>query len=48
VEQGLKDGGLGIGMVPGYAPGAGCKELLAVQTLAAKYNVPTYWHVRSE
>jgi N-acyl-D-glutamate deacylase len=48
VEQGLKDGGLGIGMVPGYAPGAGYKELLAVQTLAAKYNVPTYWHVRSE
>jgi N-acyl-D-glutamate deacylase len=23
-------------------------ELLAVQTLAAKYEVPTYWHVRSE
>jgi N-acyl-D-glutamate deacylase len=34
--------------VPGYAPGTGYKELLAVQTLAANYKVPTYWHVRSE
>src|SRR5215831_8736896 len=48
VEQGLKEGGLGIGVVPGYAPGTGYKELLAVQTLAANYKVPTYWHVRSE
>jgi N-acyl-D-glutamate deacylase len=47
-EQGLKEGGLGIGVVPGYAPGTGYKELLAVQTLAARYGVPTYWHVRSE
>jgi N-acyl-D-glutamate deacylase len=48
IEQGLKEGGIGIGVVPGYAPGAGYMELLAVQTLAAKYEVPTYWHVRSE
>lgn len=48
IEQGLKEGGLGIGLVPGYAPGTGYKELLAVQTLAANYKVPTYWHVRSE
>ena len=48
VEQGLKEGGLGIGVVPGYAPGSGYKELLAVHTLAAKYKVPTYSHVRSE
>jgi N-acyl-D-glutamate deacylase len=47
-EQGLKEGGLGIGLIPGYAPGSGYKELLAVHTLAAKYNVPTYSHVRSE
>jgi hypothetical protein len=47
-EQGLKEGGLGIGVVPGCAPGSGYKELLAVHTLAAKYNVPTYSHVRSE
>jgi N-acyl-D-glutamate deacylase len=48
VEQGLEEGGIGIGVVPGYAPGAGYKELLAMQTFAAKYKVPTYWHVRSE
>jgi N-acyl-D-glutamate deacylase len=48
IEQGLKEGGLGIGVVPGYAPGTGYKELLAVQSLAANYKVPTYWHVRSE
>ena len=48
IEQGLKEGGLGIGVVPGYAPGSGYKELLAVHTLAAKYKVPTYSHVRSE
>ena len=47
-EQGLKEGGLGIGLIPGYAPGSGYKELLAVHTLAAKYKVPTYSHVRSE
>jgi N-acyl-D-glutamate deacylase len=47
-EQGLREGGIGIGVVPGYAPGAGYIELLAVSALAAKYNVPTFWHVRSE
>jgi len=47
-ERGLKEGGLGVGVVPGYAPGSGYKELLAVHTLAAKYKVPTYSHVRSE
>jgi N-acyl-D-glutamate deacylase len=47
-EQGLKEGGLGIGVVPGYAPGSGYKELLAVHMLAAKYKVPTYSHVRSQ
>lgn len=47
-EQGLKDGALGIGVVPGYAPGTGYKELLAIHSLAARYNVPTFSHVRSE
>ena len=47
-EKGLEEGGIGIGLVPGYAPGAGYMELLAMQTLAAKYKAPTYWHVRSE
>ena len=48
IDQGLKEGGLGIGVVPGYAPGSGYKELLAVHTFAAQYKVPTYSHVRSE
>jgi len=47
-EQGLIEGGIGIGMLPGYAPGTGYKELLALQTLAAKHKVPSYWHDRAE
>jgi N-acyl-D-glutamate deacylase len=46
-EQGLKEGGVGVGITLGYAPGTGYKEILAIHTLAAKYNVPTYTHVRS-
>lgn len=46
VEQGLKDGALGIGVNAGYAPGYGHKEYLALAELAKKYNVPTYTHVR--
>jgi N-acyl-D-glutamate deacylase len=48
VEQGLKEGALGVGLVPGYAPGSGYKELLAVHTVTARYKVLTYSHVRSE
>ena len=48
VEQGLREGGIGLGIVPRYAPRSGYKELLAIQTLAAKFGVPTYSHVRSE
>jgi N-acyl-D-glutamate deacylase len=48
VEQGLKEGGLGVGVVPGYAPGGGYKELLAVYTLAAIYNAPTYSHAEGD
>jgi N-acyl-D-glutamate deacylase len=46
VEQGLKDGALGIGVNAGYAPGYGHKEYCALAELAKKYNVPTYTHVR--
>ena len=45
VEQGLKEGGIGIGINNGYAPGAGVQELTAVAELAAKYGVPTYTHI---
>ncbi len=46
VEQGLKEGALGIGVLAGYAPGHGRKEYYALAQLARKYNVPTYTHVR--
>jgi N-acyl-D-glutamate deacylase len=46
-EQGLKEGGLGIGCAWGYAPGAGLKELGKLWELAAKYRRPTYTHVQN-
>ena len=46
VEQGLKEGGLGIGVNAGYAPGYGHKEYYEVAKLAKRYEVPTYTHVR--
>lgn len=48
VDEGLKEGGLGVGLLLGYSPGSGYKELLAIHGLAAKYNVPVTVHVRSE
>jgi N-acyl-D-glutamate deacylase len=47
LEEGLKDGALGIGLPYGYAPGAGTKEIVALCNLAAKYNVPTFSHVQN-
>jgi N-acyl-D-glutamate deacylase len=47
VEEGLKEGGIGIGFVHGYAPGAGTKELVALCQLAAEYDVPTFTHVQN-
>ncbi|WP_368904360.1 amidohydrolase family protein [Taklimakanibacter lacteus] len=46
VEDGLRDGGLGIGINAGYAPGYGRKEYYRLAELAARYGVPTYTHVR--
>lgn len=46
-EQGLKEGGIGIGVLHAYLPGAGSKELMRVWELAAKYNVPTYTHIQN-
>ena len=43
-EQGLKEGGLGVGLVQGYALGSGYKEMLAIHSLVAKYKVSTYSH----
>lgn len=46
-EQGLKEGGIGIGVPWGYAPGAGLGELGELWSLAAKYNQPTYTHIQN-
>ena len=46
IEQGLREGGLGIGVNAGYAPGYGQKEYFALADLAADYGVATYTHVR--
>ena len=46
-EQGLKEGGIGIGVPWGYAPGAGLGELGDLWSMAAKYNQPTYTHVQN-
>ncbi|WP_204348996.1 hypothetical protein, partial [Klebsiella pneumoniae] len=45
LAQGLDEGGIGIGILNAYAPGAGVKELSEVASLAARYDVPTYTHV---
>ncbi len=46
IEQGLKEGGLGIGLLIGYVPDSNREEYLAAGRLAAKYNVPTFTHIR--
>ena len=46
IEQGLDEGGLGIGINAGYAPGYGQKEYRALAKLAAKRGVATFTHVR--
>jgi N-acyl-D-glutamate deacylase len=46
VEQGLKEGGLGVSVNAGYAPGYGHKEYYALAELARKHDVPTFTHVR--
>ena len=45
IREGLDEGGIGIGILNAYAPGAGVKEMSAVCSLAAEYDVPTYTHV---
>ena len=47
VEEGLKQGGVGIGVAWGYAPGATLTELDEIWKLAAKYGRPTYTHVQN-
>lgn len=46
VEEGLKEGALGIGINSGYAPGYGQMEYFALAELAKEYDVATYTHTR--
>ncbi|WP_438862440.1 amidohydrolase family protein [Neptunicella sp.] len=46
VQQGLDEGGLGIGFLLGYAPGSGYKEYYQVSKLAAQAGLPTFTHAR--
>ena len=46
VQEGLDQGGLGIGINAGYAPGYGSKEYYALAGMAANNDVATYTHVR--
>jgi hypothetical protein len=46
LEGELAAGGLGIGVLIGYAPGTSPAEYLRVARLAATTGVPTYTHVR--
>lgn len=48
VEQEMLDGGIGIGVVTGYAPETNREEYVALANLAAKYDVPTYTHLRAK
>ena len=45
LARGLDEGGIGIGILNAYAPGAGVQELTAVCELAAAHGVPTFTHV---
>jgi N-acyl-D-glutamate deacylase len=45
LSRGLDEGGIGIGILNAYAPGAGVQELTAVCQLAAAQGVPTFTHV---
>lgn len=46
IEGGLRDGGIGIGINAGYAPGYGRREYYALAQLAARHQVPTFTHIR--
>lgn len=48
VRQGIRDGGIGIGIPLGYAPNSGRDEYLDLARLAAQQKVPTFTHIRSK
>lgn len=46
VQKGIEEGGLGVGVLVGYAPSSGRKEFYTLHELAAKNGVPTFTHAR--
>jgi N-acyl-D-glutamate deacylase len=46
VEAGVREGGIGIGINAGYAPGYGRREYFGLAQLAARHGVPTFTHAR--
>lgn len=46
LERGLKEGALGLGVLPAYVPGATRGEVFRVYQMAARWKVPIYTHVR--
>ena len=45
LARALNEGGIGIGILNAYAPGAGVQELTAVCQMAAAHGVPTFTHI---
>lgn len=45
-EKALDEGGLGIGMSIEYSPGTSPDEVGAMMTVAKRFNVPVFFHVR--
>lgn len=48
IENELLDGGLGVGVMTGYAPLTNREEYVAIGNLAAKYDVATFNHLRAK
>jgi N-acyl-D-glutamate deacylase len=46
VEQGLREGGLGIGVLLGYGPESNIDEYFALARLAKRFAVPVFTHIR--
>ena len=45
VRADIREGGLGIGILNGYAPGSGVKEMTRLCQMAAEEGAPTFTHV---
>ncbi len=46
MERGLREGALGLGVIPAYVPGATRGEVYRVYQMAARWRVPIFTHVR--